>query len=154
MNRTQKEAMCSLIFFTVTLVFVVLILAARLIFKKDVVYITYFMLATIAITNVLGLLYVLRKQSPREVITDERDAAIKQKALNLAYGIFWYAFVFGSLIAYLILGPMSSMPTGVFVIMILGGAILLRFVWSIAVIIQYGINSKQKTDFDLAQAQG
>jgi len=85
MNRTQKEAMCSLIFFTVTLVFVLLILAARLIFKKDIVYITYFMLATIAITNVLGLLYVLRKQSPREVITDERDKLIKLKALFASF---------------------------------------------------------------------
>jgi len=86
---------------------------------------------------------------PGKIEYDERDAAIKQKAINIAYGIFYYAFVFGSLIAYLMLGPMNSVPTGVFVIMILGGAVLLRFAWSIAVIILYGINSKQKSDSDL-----
>lgn len=91
---------------------------------------------------------------PGRIEYDERDAAIKQKAVNLAYGIFWYAFVFGSLSAYLILGPMSSMPTGAFVIMILGGAILLRLVWSIAVIVQYGISSKEKLSGDLVQGQG
>ena len=91
---------------------------------------------------------------PGRIEYDERDAAIKQKALNLAYGILWYAFVFGSLIAYLVLGPTSSMPTGVFVIMILGGAILLRFVWSIAVIVQYGISSKEQSAKDLVKAQG
>ena len=88
---------------------------------------------------------------PGRIEYDERDAAIKQKAMNIAHGIFYYAFVFGSLITYFILGPKNSMPTGVFVIMILGGAVLLRFVWSIAVIILYGINPKQKSDSDLAK---
>ncbi len=91
---------------------------------------------------------------PGKIEYDERDAMIKQKALNFAYTIFWYAFVFGSLITYLILGPTNHMPTGIFVIMILGGAVLLRFVWSITVIVLYGINSKQKSDSDLINVQG
>ncbi len=129
MNRTQKEAMCSLIFFTVTLVFVLLILAARLIFKKDIVYITYFMLATIAITNVLGLLYVLRKQSPREVITDERDKLIKLKAL------------FASFISVMIL--LAAMLVTLRIAVGMGGSIgvwlltLILFVISIAAAIVY-----------------
>ncbi len=86
---------------------------------------------------------------PGRVEYDERDAAIKQKAMNIAHGIFYYAFVFGCLIAYLILGPMNSTSVGVFVIMILIGAVLLRFSWSIAVIVLYGINPKQKSDSDL-----
>jgi len=121
--------MCSLIFFTVTLVFVLLILAARLIFKKDIVYITYFMLATIAITNVLGLLYVLRKQSPREVITDERDKLIKLKAL------------FASFISVMIL--LAAMLVTLRIAVGMGGSIgvwlltLILFVISIAAAIVY-----------------
>ena len=80
---------------------------------------------------------------------DERDEMIKQKAMNLAYGIFWYTFVFGSLITYFIIGPKNYMPTGVFVIMLLGGVILLRLVWSVAVIVLYGTFLKQKSDSDL-----
>jgi hypothetical protein len=90
---------------------------------------------------------------PGRIEYDERDTAIKQKSLNIAYGIFWYAFVFGSLITYFLIGPTNSMPTGVFVIMILGGAILLRLAWSIAVIIQYGIFSKEISPGDLVQSQ-
>ena len=88
---------------------------------------------------------------PGKIEYDERDTVIKQKALNIAYGIFWYVFVFGSLITYFILGPMNSMPTGVFVIMILGGAILIRLAWSIAVIVQYGIFSKKELPETVAQ---
>ena len=88
---------------------------------------------------------------PGRVEYDERDAMIKQRAMNIAHGIFYYAFVFGSLIAYLILGPMNSMPVSVFVIMILFGAVLLRLSWSVAVIVLYGINPKQKSDTDLVK---
>ncbi len=90
---------------------------------------------------------------PGRIEYDERDAAIKQKALNIAYSILWYVFVFGSLIAYFVLGPMNSMPTGVFVIMILGGAILLRLAWSVTVIVQYGISSKRNLSGDLVESQ-
>jgi len=83
---------------------------------------------------------------PGRIEYDERDVAIKQKALNIAYTIFWYVFVFGSLIAYFLLGPKDSMPTGVFVIMLLGGAILLRLAWSVAVIVLYGINSGSQSE--------
>lgn len=83
---------------------------------------------------------------PGRIEYDERDAAIKQKAMNISYTIFWLAFFFGSLIAYFVLGPTNSMPVSVFIIMIVSGAILLRFTWSVAVIVLYGINSRQKQE--------
>ena len=80
---------------------------------------------------------------PGKIEYDERDAAIQQRALKFAFNILWYTFVFGALIAYFLIGPMNSVPAGVFVIMILSGAILLRLAWSIAVIVQYGMSSKE-----------
>ena len=80
---------------------------------------------------------------PGKIEYDERDAAIQQKSLNIAYQIFMYTFFFGLLIAYFVIGPRTMIQASVFVILILGGAILLRLIWSIAVIVQYGISSKE-----------
>jgi len=91
---------------------------------------------------------------PGKIEYDERDAAIQQKSLNIAYKTFMYTFFFGLLTAYLILGSRSSIPTSALVVMILGGAILVRLVWSIAVIVQYGISRKEKLSGGLVHGQG
>ena len=137
MNRTQKEAMCSLIFFTVTFVFTVLILAARLIFKKDVVYITYFMLATIVITNALGLLYILRRQSPREVITDERDKLIKLKALFASFVSVMISLAAMLVTLKTIVGIEGSIGVWLLTLILLFIAIAAAMVYSATVLILY-----------------
>jgi len=88
---------------------------------------------------------------PGKIEYDERDAAIQQRSLNIAYKIFMYTFFFGLLIAYFILGPRSTIQTSVFVIIILGGAILIRLAWSTAIIVQYGIFSKKELPETAAQ---
>jgi hypothetical protein len=88
---------------------------------------------------------------PGKIEYDERDAAIQQRSMKIAYAIFSYAFFFGLLTAYLILGSRSSIPTSALVVMILGGAILIRLAWSIAVIVQYGIFSKKELPETVAQ---
>jgi len=80
---------------------------------------------------------------PGKVEYDERDAAILQKSLNIAYKIFMYTFFFGLLIACFVIGPRTMIQASIFVIIILAGAILIRLAWSIAVIVQYGISSKE-----------
>jgi len=137
MNRTQREALCSLIFFTVTLVFVVLILAARLIFKKDIVYITYFMLATIAITSVPGLLYVLRKQSLREVITDERDKLIKLKALFASFVSVMISLAAMLVTLKIIVGNQGSIAVWLLTLILFVISIAAAMVYSAAVLILY-----------------
>ena len=137
MNRTQKEAMGTLIFFTVTLVFGASILAARLIFKKDVVYITYFMLATIVITNVLGLLYVLRKQSPREVITDERDKLIKLRAAFASFMSVLISLAAMLVTLKIIVGIGGSIGVWLLALILFVIAIAAAMVYSAAVLILY-----------------
>ena len=145
MNRLQKLAWYQL----VVLVLWIAITAA----VEAIIYHKNLNGELITIPLLFGILIrfdrVFFPLKPGRIEYDERDEMIKQKAMNLAYGIFWYAFVFGSLITYFMLGPKNYMPTGVFVIMLLGGAILLRFVWSVAVIVLYGISLKQKSDSGL-----
>jgi hypothetical protein len=137
MNRTQKEALGGLIFFTVTLVFAASILAARLIFKKNVVYVTYFLLATIVITNVLGLLYLLRKQSPREVITDERDKLIKLKALFVSFVSVMISLAAMLVALKVIVGIEGSIGVWLLVMILFGISIAAVMVYYAAVLILY-----------------
>ena len=137
MNRTQKEALGSLIFFTVMLVFAASILAARLIFKKDIVYITYFMLATIVITNILGLFYIVRKQSPREVITDERDKLIKLKALFASFVSVMVLLAVMLVALKIIVGIEGSIGVWLLTLILLVISIAAAMVYSAAVLILY-----------------
>jgi cation transporter-like permease len=145
MNRLQKYAWYQLV--VLTLWMVIMAVVAAVIYSKNLnpQWLTLPLLFGVFI-RFDRLFFPLK---PGKIEYDERDSMIKQRALNFAYTIFWYVFVFGSLITYFILGPMNSMPTGVFVIIILSGAVLLRFAWSIAVITLYGINPKQKSNPDL-----
>ena len=139
MNRTQKEAMGSLIFFTVTLVFVALILTTRLVFQKDVVFITYFMLTVIVITNMLiGLLFVLRKQSPREVTTDERDKLIKLKALFASFVSVMISLATMLVALKFIVGIQGSIAVWLLILILFFITIAAAMVYSAAVLVQYG----------------
>jgi hypothetical protein len=137
MNRTQKEALGSLVFFTVTLVFVALILAARLIFQKNIVYITYFMLATIVIMNVLGLFYIVRKQSPREVITDERDKIIKLKALFASFVSVMILLAVMLVTLKFIVGIEGSIGVWLLTLILFFISIAAAMVYSVAILILY-----------------
>ncbi len=72
-----------------------------------------------------------------EIAFDERDEKIKDRATHISFTVLWYAFVLACLI------PLLSMSNRSIPVMYLGGmiftaAVLMRIVWSIAVIVQYG----------------
>jgi uncharacterized membrane protein len=83
-----------------------------------------------------GLLFYWRK-GKGEVLADERDRAIQQKAFQIGFAIFWTLFVLGCVGASLILGdkgaiPVRDLPT----IMFLAWGIW-QGAMSTAVLIQY-----------------
>jgi hypothetical protein len=138
MNRTQKEALGTLIFLTVTNVFMASILVVRLIFKKDVVFATYIMLATIVIMNVLGLLYIMRKQSPREVITDERDKLIRLRALFASFVSVMISLAVMLVALRIVVGVEGSIGVWLLILVLFFIFIAAAMVYSVAVLIQYG----------------
>ena len=85
-----------------------------------------------------SLFFLRTKQSPGEVDYDERDVAIKRKALLAAY-ITLYILVFLSCAAPFAVTdqkgivPVSALPIALFAITIID-----LFVYSLAILIQYG----------------
>ena len=73
-----------------------------------------------------------------KIIYDERDEMIKKKAVVTAYTVFWIAFILACIIPLFILGPNSTIHISVLPAMVFGAAILVRVVWSAAVLVQYG----------------
>jgi hypothetical protein len=73
-----------------------------------------------------------------EIVYDERDESIKKKAVTTAYTAFWVAFIFGCIIPWFILGPKGSVSVGVLPLMLFCAALVVRIVWSVAIIVQYG----------------
>ena len=77
-----------------------------------------------------------------EIVLDERDELFKRKAVTAAYSVFWVAFFLGCLVLYLILGPKATISVKVLLLMAFCGAIIVRIVWSVAIIVQYGRGGK------------
>jgi hypothetical protein len=77
-----------------------------------------------------------------KIAFDERDDMIRKKAVTVAYTVFWVAFIFGCISPLLVLGPKASISVSVLPLMLFCAAIVIRIVWSVAVLIQYGRGGK------------
>ena len=72
-----------------------------------------------------------------EIAFDERDEVIMNRATKISFIVFWYMFILCCIVPLVIIG------NGTIHVSYLGGmlfalALILRIVWSVAVIIQYG----------------
>jgi len=72
-----------------------------------------------------------------EIAFDERDENIKNRATRISFVIFWYAFILSCLVPLLTIGS-GSIPAMYLGWVLFCAAVLLRIVWSIAVIVLYG----------------
>jgi hypothetical protein len=87
---------------------------------------------------VAGVVLVFRKQSPAEPESDERDKAIQKNAAIACFASVGASLVLASFIPTLVVGDRGSIP--VFMLPIINIIILYiaLFVYSIAVLVQYG----------------
>ena len=79
-----------------------------------------------------------------EIALDERDESIKKKAVTTAYTIFWFAFIAGCIVPFILLDGTGSVPIIVLPVMVLCAAVLVRLVWSVMVLIQYERGGKRE----------
>jgi membrane protein CcdC involved in cytochrome C biogenesis len=75
-----------------------------------------------------------------EIAFDERDEAIMNRATKISFVVFWYMFILSCIIPLVVIG------NGTIHVSYLGGmlfalALMLRIIWSVAVIVQYGRTS-------------
>ncbi len=87
--------------------------------------------------------FMFKKPESRSgVVCDERDSLIRKRALSFAYTTFWIVFVLLSYLLFIIIGPKNSVPTMTLPLMAFGGALFMKIVCSVAILVQYGRGEK------------
>ena len=85
---------------------------------------------------------MLRKQSPKEVDSDERDKLIKSRAVLVGFVSVWILLAAVSFILPLVLGQDGSIPVWFLTIINLCVFSVVALIFQIAVLVQYGWRGK------------
>jgi hypothetical protein len=85
-----------------------------------------------------------RPKSAGGVVSDERDTLIVKRAVSFAYIAFWIVFIASSFAVYILMGmePGSSIPTITLPLIALGGAVFMKILCSVAMLVQYNRGGK------------
>ncbi len=92
----------------------------------------------------LTLYAIQKKQSPREVDKDERDSLIEKRAVIAAFVSVWILLFAATIIPRFIVGIDGAIPVWSLAFINVGILIIVLFVYSIAVLVQYGRGAKEE----------
>jgi len=138
MNRYQKIAWFNLIVITATILITTTAIAIELHMRGYSTIAPGF----IVIGALLKLNPFLFKKpkGQNKVVSDERDKFIVKRAVSFAYITFWFVFFVSSFAVFIFMGmgPKSSVPTITLPLMAAGGAVFIKIVSSVAILVQYG----------------
>ena len=85
---------------------------------------------------------MLRKQSPKEVDSDERDKLIKRRAVLVGFVSVWILLAAVSIILWLIHGLDGAIPVWFLTIINLCVFSVVALIYQIAILVQYGWRGK------------
>ncbi|MHC4130509.1 MAG: hypothetical protein ACYSSP_00985 [Planctomycetota bacterium] len=88
------------------------------------------------------IIFALKKRSPTEVEKDERDSLIEKRAVIAAFVSVWILLFAESIIPHFIIGLDGSIPVWSLAPINVGIFMIATFVFTIAVLVQYGWSSK------------
>ncbi len=142
MNRYQKLAWFNLIVITATILITTTAVAIE-------IHIRGYSTIGIWFVVIMALLklnpFLFKKPKGRnKVVSDERDTLIVKRAVSFAYTTFWFVFFVSSFAIHIFMGmgPKSSVPTITLPLMAAGGAVFIKIVSSVAILVQYGRTGK------------
>jgi FtsH-binding integral membrane protein len=140
MNRYQKIAWFNLIVITITIIITSAAIAIEFHIRGYSEIAPWFV-GILALLRLKPFLFK-KPQGQDKVISDERDNLIIKRASSFAYTTFWIVFFILCFLLFLIIGPKSSVPTITLPLMAFGGALFMKIVCSVAILIQYGWGGK------------
>ena len=143
MNKTQKEAVANLIIWSLCLGFGFFLLV-EIVFLKAIYYRFHLFYCLLMVTAiVLGLLFIFRKQSPKEVDSDERDRLIKLRAALVSFVSVWILLAVVTLTCRFAVGIEGAVS--VWALSIINFVVFLAamMIYWIAVLVQYGRGGKE-----------
>ncbi len=139
MNRAQKTALCALVFLLSSFIVISYVFFHILVLKKTPVTFAgrFLPLAVLIIVNVPLLIWRFRRQSPREIATDERDKLIDNRAAMAAFVSALIVFIAVSGIPRLILGDNGCIPAWSLPLINIGAFIIVAMIYFAAILVQY-----------------
>ena len=136
MNRYQKIAWFNLIVITATIIITSAAIAIEF-HIRGYSTIGFWFIAIMVLLKFTPFMFK-KPESQGGVVCDERDGVIIKRALAFAFMAFWWVFVISSFLLWWFIGPKNSVPTIMLPLMVFGGALFLRTVVSVAILVQYG----------------
>jgi hypothetical protein len=88
--------------------------------------------------GLLGFSPLFFRRRGAEVVQDERDVAIWQRSLGIAYSVFWLVFVMACMTAPAVYGWNGSVPISFVLAGVWCGMIVVQGVMSLAILVQNG----------------
>jgi len=139
MNRTQKIALFSLVLTPLWLAAITFLAIEIAVFKKmpEGFVLRYGPLIVLFAVIFSFLVWILKRQSPREVGSDERDELITNKAAMAAFISTWIVLPVISVIPQLILGQEGCVPAWSLPLIIFFALPIVIMVYSAAILVQY-----------------
>ena len=139
MNRVLKYAWYQLIVIAAALIWAGIFVWVVLTWWRGNEFSALIPLAPLALVHFYRVFFPLKAG---EIAFDERDEAIMNRATKISFIVFWYMFILSCIIPVIVIG------NGTIHVSYLGGmlfvlALILRIIWSVAVIIQYGRTGRE-----------
>ena len=143
MNKTQKGAWCTLIASLFLIIFGILLFTEIVILKNLFTSLHRFIALLFFSFMVPLFIFLRKKQSIAEVESDERDNLIIKRAVLVSFVSVWIMLAAVCIIPRFIVGYTGSID--VWVLSLINFAIFLiaMFIYSAAVLIQYGWGGKK-----------
>ena len=144
MNKAQKCAWLNLVGFVLCITSIAYVIITLFAYGGPHEFILGMWPPVIAfpIIMVISVIWLRRKQSPKEVDSDERDKLIQSRALLVAFVSVWILLFAASIIPWLVLGEDGSIPVWVLAIINLCVFFVVMLIFQIAVLVQYGWRGK------------
>jgi hypothetical protein len=140
MNRYQKLAWWNIIVITFTIIITTAAIAIEFHIRGYSTLGIYF-IAPLVLLKFNRFLFK-KPQSEGGVVSDERDSLIIKRALVFTFMAFWWIFLISSFLLWWFIGPRNSVPTITLPLMVLGGGVFMKIVFSVAILVQYGREPK------------
>jgi hypothetical protein len=138
MNRAQKIALGSLVFVLLTLAMFAYVFFQLFVLKKTPGFAGRFLpLAILILTSGALLVWTLKRQSPKEVVSDERDKLIDNRAAMAFLASSLIVIPAISVIPRLVLGDNGCIPAWSLPLINYGALVILAMIYFAAILVQY-----------------
>jgi uncharacterized Tic20 family protein len=138
MNRTQKAMLCVLVMMSASAVMLACELFRLFIVKKTPEGAAGWLLPLILVAILIPLLvWVLKRQSPKEPEADERDKLITNRAAMAAFISAWVILPIVSVLPRFVLGDNGCILAWSLPLFGMGVLLIVSMVYSAAVLVQY-----------------